>query len=136
MKLFKGEIYMEMSLTVSQLREVIKLAENNKKAIMRRDQKQVDTYNELASYMQTIGYDAVLDIEALLMYGTELEIYDRNASLAECYRQVWTDYGGSNGDIDIAISYIAGKTPLYDRLLASLDALTFVDGKIQFSDGE
>lgn len=127
---------MEMSLTVVQLREVIRLAENNKNAIMRRDEKQVDTYNELVRYMHGIGYDAVLDVEALLMYGTELEIYDRDASLLACYKQVRADYGGSNGDIDMAISYIAGKTPLYDRLLATLDDLYFTDGKIQFLDGE
>lgn len=119
---------MEMVLTRDQLVRVILLAENY------RHDGGMNAYGALYRYMENLGYEAVLDVEVLMDYGTELMYYsDAPDPIGECYRYIRDRYGDGNGDIDLAIGYITGKLDLSQRLTTALENVTITgEGKISF----
>lgn len=137
-----------MTLTVEQLKEVMSRAKRLDDALEKvctdittwytkgeGTQEYVQAYDDISDYLHTIGYAAVLDVEAILMHGIDIQVMDEPDSLADCYRQVQTEWGGNNGNIDLAIEYITGKLHLHDILSAAWSMICCQDGRIVITEG-
>ena len=111
---------MKMTLTRAQIWKVIDLANGQ-------------NTHELCAYLKDIEYSALLDVEALMLYGRELMYGDGLESFEDIYRSVYDEWGGKNGDKEMAIAYIAGKTPLAQYLESAIEVLYLTsDAKISF----
>lgn len=137
---------MKMHVTGQQVARVIELAKNYRgypydlcvqdiiKDLASGQYQPNPAYAALCTYLEGLGYEAVLDIEALMDYGGELISYTLDPEpLSLCYEYMQVQYGGNKGDISLAIQYIAGKLNLPERLEAALDDVDLAeDGYVCF----
>ena len=78
----------------------------------------------LTDYMRGLGYEAVLEVEALMMYGEEVTLYGEDAdSLATCIEYAKDSWGGEKGDIEAAITYMLSKIDFGRYVEAAIDTL-------------
>ena len=78
----------------------------------------------LADYMRGLGYEAVLEVEAMMMYGEEVILYGEDADLlATCIKYVKDSWGGEKGDIEVAIAYMLSKINFGRYIEAAIDTL-------------
>ena len=87
--------------------------------------KHTHVYAQLVDYMRELTYDEILTVEALMLYGRDIEIYgeDGAESLAYWLEYVQDEWGGDKGNADDAIAYITGKLPLSTYLEIAMNAL-------------
>lgn len=135
---------MQIVLEKEQLFDIIDLAQKYRNSAMVDTRSLLEIVQELAvkgfsnrdyvnlcEYLHSIGYAAVLDVESIMLYG--IEGGENHGSMESCCEYIQSLYGNGRGDIDLAVSYIAGKINLADYLKMGLDALTFTDdGKIVY----
>lgn len=99
---------------------------NNKVENIIRLAKGPESIERLIDYMRGLTYYEILVVEALMLYGRDIDTYgiDDAGSLASWWEYVQDEWGGDKGDADGAITYIVGKGwCLPDYLEAAMNAL-------------
>ena len=133
---------MNITLSIEQLHEIIRLArqcqESEESSLhgSRTMQECMDLAKKkalnpnphvkaLCVYLEALGYDELLEVEALMDYGGEILFYDEEErdSLEACIDYIQAQYGGNKGNSELAIDYIVGKSNLADRLEAAVKSI-------------
>lgn len=98
---------------------------NNDLTRMDAMMKRVKAYKRLTGYMRGLTYDEILVVEALMLYGRDIDAYgiDGADSLDYWWKYVQDEWGGDKGNADDAITYIAGKACLSNYLATAMNAL-------------